>query len=124
MAYITSVREVNSNASAELVTGIYQTGIIDISKYDKPAIVRRINLNYESYADITCEVYGEGRTSGTAICTVTFPANKSGAGLDSSRIVSRRPVAGARAKAISVVLTTPNNNASVIIRKLEIEIDG
>ena len=121
MALVTQIREMHVNGSTETIKGSYQTGIIDISgKYDRANIVRRINLHYDSASAITCKAFADGELSGTALFTITFPANSS----SGSKIVSRRPTAGGRAKAISILLETANDNNSAVIRKLEIEIDG
>ena len=120
MAFVTQIREMHVNSSSETIKGSYQTGIIDISgKYDRANIVRRINLHYDRASVITCKAFADGELSGTALFTITFPANSSG-----DKIVSRRPTAGGRAKAISILLETANDNNSAVIRKLEIEIDG
>lgn len=121
MAFLTQVREMNNSSSAELVQAKYQTGIIDISgKYDKANIIRRVNLHYDSASIITCQAFADGELTGTALFTITFPANNS----SGSKIVSRRPIAGARAKAISILLETASDIETATIRKLEIDIDG
>jgi len=120
MAFKTEIRELHKSNSTEAIQGIYQTGIIDISgDYDKSNIIRRINLHYDSGSIVTCKGYADGELSGTALFSIDFPANSSG-----SKIVSRRPSVGARAKALSIELTTQSDNNDVVIRKLEIEIDG
>ena len=120
MAIQTTVRELHTSNSSEAVQGKYQTGIIDISRdYDKSSIIRRINLHYDSGSIITCKGYADGKLSGTALFSIDFPANSSG-----DKIVSKRITAGARAKALSILLETASDNNDAVIRKLEIEIDG
>lgn len=121
MAFVSQVREMHNSSSSETVKGRYQTGIIDISgKYDKANIVRRINLHYDSASVITCKAFADGELTGTALFSITFPANNS----SGSKIVSRRPTAGGRAKAITILLETATDNNVAVIRKMEIEIDG
>lgn len=120
MAFKTEIRQLHNSSSTEKIQGKYQTGIIDISGgYDKANIIRRINLHYNSGSIITCKGYADGELTGTALFSIDFPANSTG-----SKIVSRRPFVGARAKALSIELETQNDNQDVVIRKLEIEIDG
>ena len=120
MAFQTTIRELHNSSSTEAVQGKYQTGIIDISRdYDKSNIIRRINLHYDSGSIITCKGYADGELSGTALFSIDFPANTSG-----DKIVSKRITAGARAKALSILLQTASDNNDAVIRKLEIEIDG
>ena len=119
MATDTEFRKYSDSASTEASEGLYQTGIIDISKYDRPRQIRRISLHYESEHNIIGRVYGDGHTSTNQICSLTFPHNVSNSG---PKIVSLRPN-GARAKTISVRLETANVFSASTIRKLEIEID-
>lgn len=120
MATDTEFRKYNVDTSDETAEGIYQTGIIDISKYDRPRQIRRVNLHYESEHNIICRIYGDGYTGANLLCSLTFPHNVSNSG---ARILSLRPSGGARAKTISVKLETANVNSTSTIRKLEIEID-
>ena len=94
--------------------------MIDISKYDRPRNIRRINLNYESSDVISVNVYADGHTISNQILALTFPANIINSG---PRIVSLRPPGGARAKTVAIAITTSNANGSCTIRKMEIEVD-
>lgn len=120
MATTTEFRKMHQTTSTETSEGVYQTGIIDISKYDRPKTIRRVNLHYESNHNIIVRLYADGYTGANQICSLTFPHNVENSG---PRIVSLRPPNGARAKTISVKIETANVNSPSIIRKLEVEID-
>ena len=116
----TDFQILHDDSSTETMESIYTTGMIDISKYDRPRNIRRINLNYESKANIVVRVYADGFIDTNQICSMTFPHNVTGGG---PRLVSLRPTGGARAKTIVVKIHTPNVFGSATIRKMEIEID-
>ena len=110
----------HDSSSTETMTAVYSTGIIDISRYDRPVNIRRINMHYESSTNFVCRIYGDGHTDSNQICSVTFPHNVSGGG---PRIVSLRPAGGARAKSIVIKITTGEVFGVGTIRKLEVETD-
>ena len=109
MAYNTTVKKLHDSSSVETVSVIYRTGFFDISNMDENVLIRRINLNYTSDAAITCYIYIDNST--TAV---------DGSG---SKIVSRRPTTGIRAKTVSIRLQSDNVTDDITIRKLEIETD-
>lgn len=116
----TDFSKIHYNGSTETMEAIYTTGMIDISKYDRPRTIRRINLNYEASANIIVRVYADGHTDSNQVCSMTFPHNVSGGG---PRLVSLRPIGGARAKTIVVKIHTANVYGTANIKKMEIEID-
>jgi len=116
----TDFQILHDDSSTETMEAIYTTGMIDISKYDRPRSIRRINLNYVAGANIVVRVYADGHTDSNQICSMTFPHNVNSNG---PRLVSLRPTGGARAKTIVVKIHTPNVYGSATIRKMEIEVD-
>tara|TARA_Y100001973_G_C5161372_1_gene313701 strand:+ start:165 stop:527 length:363 start_codon:yes stop_codon:yes gene_type:complete len=119
MAYNTTVKKLHDSSSVETVSVIYRTGFFDISNMDENVLIRRINLNYTSDAAITCYIYIDNSTTAVdGSGSFTFPANASG-----SKIVSRRPTTGIRAKTVSIRLQSDNVTDDITIRKLEIETD-
>lgn len=110
------IHRIHQSGSTENVEVAYETGFTNITKMDVNTIVRRVNLNYESSAALTCKVYTNGDNS-TVRGTLTFPANN----VSKDYLVSIRP-AGIRAKSIALRISA-TTNADVKINKVEIETD-
>tara|TARA_R110001592_G_scaffold27006_2_gene100548 strand:+ start:2377 stop:2736 length:360 start_codon:yes stop_codon:yes gene_type:complete len=113
----TEFRKMHVSSSAEKMIADYQTGMIDISRYDRAVQIRRINMFYESPHVINIKVFADGDLS-SVIGSLNFPANSSG-----SKIVSLRPQFSARAKSLCLKISSLDVATLSTIRKIEVEID-
>ena len=97
----------------------YKTGFFPITDMHNKSIIRRVNINYESAAELTCKLYTDGDT-GTARATLSYPANSS----SGSKLLSIRP-AGVRAKTVlmDIYSDAVNSSSAVTINKVELETD-
>lgn len=110
------IHSIHQSGSSESMDIVYETGFTNVTKMDVNTIVRRVNLNYESSAALTCKVYTNGDNT-TVRGTLTFPANNS----SKNYLVSIRPT-GIRAKSIALKISA-TTSAEVKINKVEIETD-
>jgi len=111
-----TIYSLHQSSSSESMDIVYQTGFKNITKMDKNAIVRRLNLNYESSAALTCKLYSDGDMT-TVRSTLTFSANNS----SKDYLVSIRP-SGIRASSLALKISA-TTSAAVKINKVEIETD-
>ena len=110
------IYSLHQSGSSESMDIVYQTGFKNITRMDKNSIVRRVNLNYESSAALTCKLYSDGDMT-TVRGTLTFPANNS----SKDYLVSIRP-SGVRASSLALKISA-TTSAAVKINKVEIETD-